>query len=120
MNPEQKNKVLRWAHQLQLLYFVLIFSTIGLLLLPTKRVAAQSTVISGQVVDSASGDAIPFANIIITNSRQGTLTDISGYYKLEVKNPKTDSITALSDFNSVGPVPYPEKIFLVQYCLKLE
>ncbi len=94
MNPQLKNKNKEWVYQQLLLRITLIFIAFSLFLFSPKRAEAQTTVISGQVIDSASGETVPFANVIITNSRRGTLTDFSGNYSLEVKNPKTDSITA--------------------------
>ena len=94
MNPQLKNKNKKWVDQQLLLHITLIFIAFSLFLFSPKRAEAQTTVISGQIIDSASGEPVPFANLIITNSRRGTLTDISGNYSLEVKNPKTDYITA--------------------------
>lgn len=55
---------------------------------------SQVTKIMGQVVDSATREPIPFANIIILKTLQGTLTDFDGKYSFEVKNNNGDSIRA--------------------------
>jgi hypothetical protein len=51
----------------------------------------QLTKIMGTVKDSATGDPLPFVNIIIKGTTDGTLTDFEGRYALEV-NTKGDSI----------------------------
>jgi len=51
------------------------------------------TKIMGSVHDSISGEAIPFANIVIPGTTIGTLTDFNGSYALEFKI-KGDSIKA--------------------------
>ncbi|MEJ2595410.1 MAG: DUF5686 family protein [bacterium] len=56
--------------------------------------SAQVTVIEGVVLDSLSGEPIPFANVIITNSGQGTVADFNGYYLLELHRPGSNSVTA--------------------------
>ena len=59
-----------------------------------ESLSAQSTVITGAVTDSVTHEPIPYANVLITNSTQGTVTDIYGKYKLEVINPGSGTITA--------------------------
>ena len=42
----------------------------------------QQTVVSGKITDGRSGDPIPFANVVIQGTDQGTTTDFSGFYTL--------------------------------------
>jgi len=51
----------------------------------------QLTKIMGNIKDSATGDPLPFINIIIVGTTDGTLTDFEGRYALEV-NTNGDSI----------------------------
>ena len=51
----------------------------------------QVTKIMGTIRDSASGEPLPFVNIIIKGTTDGTLTDFEGRYALEV-NTQGDSI----------------------------
>ena len=62
-----------------------VFAKLALfaLLLATQHVYAQKTVVSGRVIDAASGDPIPFANVIFVNQSTGTTTDFDGHYKME-------------------------------------
>ena len=76
--------VFRQLHHLQLIW-VLIF-----LILPFSSFP-QLTKIMGNIKDSATGDPLPFVNIIIPGTTDGTLTDFEGRYALEV-NTKGDSI----------------------------
>jgi len=52
---------------------------------------AQETIIKGKITDAASGDPIPFANIIFRNTTIGTRTDFEGNYALKTTTP-TDSL----------------------------
>jgi hypothetical protein len=54
----------------------------------------QSIVITGRVVDASNGEPIPFANIIVTGTLEGTLTDLNGNYLLELGSNNNDSIRA--------------------------
>ncbi|MBK7653598.1 MAG: carboxypeptidase-like regulatory domain-containing protein [Flammeovirgaceae bacterium] len=63
------------------------------LLLIVGFAQAQETIIQGKVIDAASGDPIPFANIVFKGTSIGTTTDFEGKYLLKTHNP-TDSILA--------------------------
>jgi hypothetical protein len=63
------------------------FLFIIILLFPISFSWAQSGVIKGRVYNRINNEAIPFANIIIANTTQGTTTDIDGNYRLENLNP---------------------------------
>ncbi|HNP16804.1 MAG TPA: DUF5686 family protein [Fulvivirga sp.] len=56
---------------------------IVLLVLLSLSGLAQKTIVTGRVTDAASGDPIPFANVIFKNSSTGTTTDFEGYYKVQ-------------------------------------
>ena len=55
---------------------------------------AQHTKIMGQVIDAQSKEPVPFANIIIKSTSQGTLTDFNGNYAIEINHALNDSIRA--------------------------
>ncbi|MCX6247683.1 MAG: DUF5686 family protein [Bacteroidetes bacterium] len=65
--------------------WALIFFVLPLSVFP------QLTKIMGNIKDSATGEPLPFVNIIILKTTDGTLTDFEGRYALEV-NTKGDSI----------------------------
>ncbi|NQX93005.1 MAG: carboxypeptidase-like regulatory domain-containing protein, partial [Flavobacteriales bacterium] len=44
---------------------------------------AQKTKVSGKVVDSVTGEPLPFVNILFVGTKSGTTTDFDGYYELE-------------------------------------
>lgn len=50
-------------------------------------------VIKGKITDANTQEAIPFANIIITETNIGTASDIDGYYRLENLTPGLTSFT---------------------------
>ncbi len=45
---------------------------------------AQDLLITGEVTDGATGDPVPFANLIIKGTDRGTVTDFDGHYELLV------------------------------------
>ncbi|MCX6245658.1 MAG: DUF5686 family protein [Bacteroidetes bacterium] len=66
---------------------------------------SQVTKIMGTVKDSTTGDPLPFVNIIIKGTTDGTLTDFEGRYSLEL-NTKGDSLR----FSLVGYKSVTRKI----------
>lgn len=54
---------------------------------------SQTIVVKGKVTDAASGDPIPFANLIFKGTTVGTTTDFDGNYTLKV-TVKVDSLIA--------------------------
>lgn len=63
------------------------------LVLAVASVFAQETIIQGKVIDAASGDPIPYANIVFKGTSIGTTSDFDGNYLLKTTKP-TDSIFA--------------------------
>ncbi len=64
-----------------------------ILLMQPSAGYSQLTKIMGRVSDSATGEPIPFVNIMIVGTTLGTLTDFNGQYSLEFK-VRGDSIRA--------------------------
>ncbi|GIV35933.1 MAG: membrane protein [Cyclobacteriaceae bacterium] len=54
---------------------------------------AQPTVIRGKVTDAASGDPLPFVNIVFKGTSIGTTTDFDGNYQITTNHP-ADSLLA--------------------------
>ncbi len=50
-----------------------------------SSVYAQSGTIRGAVIDDATGEAILFANVLLTGTSEGTSTDLDGNYSLELE-----------------------------------
>jgi len=66
---------------------------------------AQNTVISGKVTEKKTGNPIPYANIIFTETYIGTTSDINGDYKLSTAKPtQTIEISAIGYKKQVVPV----------------
>ena len=57
-------------------YFLIIFFLI-------THLGAQSTIISGFISDSSSGEALIGANVILQETGQGMATDMNGYYVIQ-------------------------------------
>ena len=68
------------------------FGLLLLMVLPLIGMA-QETTITGKVTDVASGDPIPFANVIFKGTTIGTTTDFDGKYTIKTSSPK-DSLLA--------------------------
>jgi hypothetical protein len=52
-------------------------------LLMSILMLGQRTTVEGHVYDSETGEAMPFVNVHFQNTKVGTTTNLSGYYKLE-------------------------------------
>ncbi len=76
--------------------------------------SAQTSFLSGHVADSETGDPIPYVNIIIKHTLNGTTTDTSGVYKLAYPNSKDTLV-----FSAVGFYPV-EKIIPRTYLQSLD
>ena len=57
-------------------YFIIILFLI-------TNLGAQSTIISGFISDSSSGEALIGANVILQETGQGMATDMNGYYVIQ-------------------------------------
>lgn len=55
------------------------------------HICTQSTRISGTVKDAVTKVPIPFVNVVIKNTFQGTITNEEGYFSLETRN-KADTL----------------------------
>ncbi len=60
--------------KLQLFIFFIVASAASLL--------AQKYELRGRITDAETGDALPFVNLVINHSTQGSISDIDGFYKL--------------------------------------
>ncbi|MFZ9943574.1 MAG: DUF5686 family protein, partial [Bacteroidia bacterium] len=56
-------------------------------------VFAQTTKVTGQVLDALTNEPIPFANVAFKGTRIGAVTDINGNFSIE-SDQATDSLTA--------------------------
>ncbi len=59
------------------------------LILPQQSKAQEARVtVQGSVVDSATGERIPYATVMVAGTTIGTMADINGYFILRNVNPK--------------------------------
>lgn len=65
--------------------------TICLFILISTVAVSQSTVVSGRVIDAATGDPIPFANVIFKGHSTGSTTNFEGFYEMKIGLP-VDSV----------------------------
>lgn len=63
------------------------------LVLATPFLSLAQTVVKGKVTDSGTGDPIPFVNIFLKGTQEGTTTDFDGNYSIKTTAP-ADSIEA--------------------------
>ncbi|MBB6001903.1 DUF5686 and carboxypeptidase-like regulatory domain-containing protein [Arcicella rosea] len=59
-----------------------------LLVLTVSSVFAQTTRIKGKVIDAKTGETLPFVNVSIMGTKQGTQTDMNGSFYLETPQLK--------------------------------
>ncbi|RZK26668.1 MAG: carboxypeptidase-like regulatory domain-containing protein, partial [Hymenobacter sp.] len=64
------------------------------LLLTGRLAVAQRIAISGQVVEAATGEPVPFASIFVPRTNIGVTADLDGKFKLAVDG--ADSLAASS------------------------
>ena len=83
-----------------------ILFTIISLILVGNQVWAQTTVITGKVTDSDTGEGMPFVNVYFEGTTKGATTNFEGFYKLSTDKPG-DSLTA-------SYVGYKEKVKLIK------
>ena len=56
---------------------------ISILIISTQLVFAGTTGrLAGRITDAASGEALPFVNVVIMGTTLGAATDIDGYYSI--------------------------------------
>lgn len=65
---------------------------IGILVLFSANVFAQSKTITGTVTDGTHGGALPGVSIVVKGTLKGTTTDANGHFKLNVPNPKVNLV----------------------------
>ncbi len=50
----------------------------------TSHTKAQSQLIRGRVTDVNSGEAVPYCNVYLKNAKKGTISDLDGFYTIQV------------------------------------
>ena len=67
------------------LRFCLLFAFL-LCIPPMYAMAPEGIIVKGRVIDEALNEAVPGANVTVKGTTVGTITDIDGYYTLEVSD----------------------------------
>lgn len=70
------------------------FSVIVLSFILIFPIYAQTGKISGKVIDGASGEALPFVNVMIEGTTLGAATDLDGYFAIIGIRPGTFNVKA--------------------------
>lgn len=78
-------------------YLALRFIHLVILLLIGGKTFSQQSILSGTVTDSQTGEPIPYVNIVIKNSLNGTTTDTLGIYRMKYP-ASTDTLV----FSAIG------------------
>lgn len=68
-------------------FYIVFFMLLGV------AAQAQKTIVYGKVKDAASGDPVPFANVIFKGTTNGTTTKFDGTFLIETTQP-VDSVMA--------------------------
>ncbi len=84
-------------------------------ILSVSLVNAQEQILSGKVIDSLSREVLPFVNITINNTFQGTTADIDGKFTVRFKG----NIEFLK-FSYIGYDPLRYEIHSLSHNLKIE
>ena len=70
-----------------------LVGVVATLLLVPSALAATTGKIAGRVTDAATGDPIPMVQVILTETGQGTITDVDGYYAIINVRPGTYEVS---------------------------
>ncbi len=82
------------TYKLRILFFLIIMSS--------NVFAGTTGKISGRIIDTATGEAMPFVNVIIMGTSMGAASDIDGYYAILNVAPGTYEVKASAiGYNSV-------------------
>ncbi|MCI5057947.1 MAG: TonB-dependent receptor [Flavobacteriales bacterium] len=83
----------------QIHHVVRIFLTTFTSLIFFSAIAQENEfMLSGKVMDSESGEALPFSNIILQELNQGTVTKMDGSFSLKYHTETKDSLTLICSF----------------------
>ncbi|MEL6560544.1 MAG: TonB-dependent receptor [Bacteroidota bacterium] len=91
-----------------------LFSFSILLLLSWHQLAGQTT-ISGKVTEKGTGEALPYANVIIKGSKTGVVTNLDGFFSLiDVKEKELILVISYVGFTTLEVVVKDEKYLKIQ------
>lgn len=109
MKSENKSKRITLAFSLLMLFMLIIFPVL---------INAQ-VLVKGKVINK-NGKAIPYANIYLKKSQNGTITDTLGYFKLELPSAIHDTlVVSCVGYNSyVKPLITKGKVTNLKIVLK--
>lgn len=63
-------------------------------------IQAQTTKVRGKITDAATGEPIPFVNVVYKTTNMGTISDDNGVYFIETKNASDTLIFLLMGYNT--------------------
>jgi hypothetical protein len=76
----------------------------------TFQLWAQPTEISGKITEKATGQPIPYANIIFRGTSIGTMSDINGSYSLKTSKPGTEiEVSSIGYQRQYAPIRINQK-----------
>ena len=78
------------------------------ILLSSALSYAQIKMISGQVIDEETKEALPGVSIMIEGTAKGTVTDIDGNYKIEVDNQEAVLLFSFVGYKTPAYLPHKE------------
>lgn len=70
--------------------------------LQSQAHASGITQVSGQLTDASTGEPIPFANVVAVGSSVGSMTDINGYYTVQIPNGVSQLQYSFIGYNNVN------------------
>ncbi len=67
---------------------------VALLLVISYPANAQLTKIMGRITDASTGEAVPFANVVLAGTTVGATSDFEGNFTIETRNKLVDTLIA--------------------------
>ena len=64
-----------------------------IIIIPTKELKTRT--ICGYIKDKSNGESLPYANVYANKSTNGTETDLSGYFELNISNGERVKVSFL-------------------------
>jgi len=83
--------------------FLMIFSS-SLYSFSQKNIEKDGLIISGKVFDRESKQAVPFASVILGDTRRGTVCDSLGFFKMTVYVKANLKISALGFHDKIAKI----------------
>jgi len=89
--------------------FLLWFIIIPFIIIQSNQLFAQITKVRGKILDTESGEPLPFVNVTFKNSSVGTITNTDGEYFLETRTYYDSVIVSFVGYKKKSQFVYKDR-----------